>query len=230
MTMFRFTTQLISTGCLIVLVCAGCAKQSPPLKTEDNRAKTSQMSSRAGSSASIGQMAPDFELPGLDGRMIQLSELRGRVVVLEWFNPDCPFVKRAHGPGPLADMAKRWTAKGVFWLAINSSGPGKQGHGLDRNRRALTQFQLNHPIALDEDGRIGRLYGAARTPQLYVIGKDGRLAYRGALNNMPFGELTEPGASARHYVDLAIAAVLANQPVKWAQTKPWGCSVKYARP
>ena len=230
------TLRMMSVAALAAIGCSKPASQPTPTKTSERPRATAPASptptgggAARRSAAEIGAPAPDFSLPGVDGQRHKLSALRGSVVVLEWFNPDCPFVKRAHVEGPLQDMAKRWQARGVKWLAINSSAPGKQGHGLQRNRDALGLYGLSHPLLLDEKGAVGRLYGAARTPQAYVISKDGVLLYAGALNNMPYGELTEPGAEPKHYLQQALAASLAGKPVKVASTKPWGCSVKYAK-
>ncbi len=179
--------------------------------------------------AKVGGYAPDFELPGVDGQTLRMSSYKGRVIVLEWFNPDCPFVKNAHTKGPLKDMARKWQAKGVFWIAINSGAKGKQGHGLERNKRAVEEYGLDHPVLLDELGVVGRSYGADHTPHLVVIDGLGKIQYLGALDNLPFGELTEPGAKPTHYVDDAIEAVLRGQAAPVAKTASWGCSVKYAK-
>lgn len=175
----------------------------------------------------IGDAAPDFTLTDLDGKPFQLASQRGKVVVLEWFNPDCPYVKHAHKEGTLSDGAGRWQQKGVVWLAINSGAPGKQGTGKERNLAARTEYNLGHPIALDEDGKVGKLYGATRTPELFVINAEGKLVYHGAAYQMPDGgEALTP--ETPRWLDAALDAVLAGKPVVEAQTKPVGCSVKYA--
>jgi len=178
-------------------------------------------------SAAIGQPAPDFALPAADGSTVKLSELKGRRVVLEWFNPECPFVKQAHGDGALKDLAARTTATGAVWLAINSGAPGKQGHGPELNQQAAVTWTMTHPILLDETGAVGHAYGASNTPHLYVIDERGVLVYRGALDNAPMGE-TEGGPRVAHFED-ALAAVAAGKPVAAPETRAWGCSVKYAK-
>jgi peroxiredoxin len=179
--------------------------------------------------AALGELAPDFTLPDLDGKPVHLADHRGKIVVLEWFNPECPFVKASHLKGSLVDAAKKATESGVVWLAINSGAPGKQGHGVERNREGKAKFNLTHPILLDETGKIGKLYGATRTPHLYVINREGKLVYRGAVDNSPDGEADSPkGGTLVRYVDDAIAAVAANKPVAAADTEAYGCSVKYA--
>jgi len=180
----------------------------------------------ASASAAIGQAAPDFTLPAADGSTVKLSDFKGKRVVLEWFNPECPFVKAAH-EGALKDLAARMTATGVVWLAINSGAPGKQGHGAEINKQAAATWNLSHPILLDETGAVGHAYGASNTPHLHVIDDKGVLAYRGALDNAPMGE-AEGGTRVAHFED-ALAAVVAGKPVAAAETRAWGCSVKYAK-
>lgn len=176
--------------------------------------------------AALGQKAPDFSLHDLDGKNVKLSDFRGKTVVLEWFNPECPFVKKNHGEGPLKDMAKKASDKGVVWLAINSSAPGKQGHGAAVNREGKQQFGLSHPVLLDETGEVGKLYGATNTPHMYVIDPAGVLAYRGAIDNAPDGD--PRGDHFINYVDAALADVSAGKPVATPEIKAYGCSVKYA--
>lgn len=181
-----------------------------------------------GATAAIGQPAPDFTLPTADGKTVKLSDLRGKTVVLEWFNPECPFVKAAHDSGPLKDLAGRTTAApNVAWLAVNSGAPGKQGHGAEVNQAAARTWALAHPILLDETGAVGRAYGATNTPHMFIVDAQGALVYRGALDNAPMGE-PEGGTRVAHFED-ALAAVTAGQPVGSAETRAWGCSVKYAK-
>ena len=185
-------------------------------------------SSNAGSSAGpaqLGQAAPAFTLPDLDGTSHSLSDYAGKITVLEWFNPGCPYVKFSHGEGPLKDQAARVTAGGeVVWLAINSGSPGKQGHGVDTNKAAVSEWSMEHPVLIDESGEVGRAYGAITTPHMYVVDKDGKLVYQGAIDNAPFGKAS---GKVKNFVDLALANVKAGKAVETADTKPYGCSVKY---
>jgi peroxiredoxin len=178
----------------------------------------------------LGAPAPDFELSDLDGKRVKLSSLRGKTVVLEWFNPGCPFVKASHTKGSLVDTAAKLAKEGVVWLAINSGAPGKQGHGLETNREAKETFKLEHPVLLDESGRVGRAYAAARTPHLYVIDKTGVLVYRGAIDNSPDGEGESPtGGKLVNHVSAALADLGAGRPVATPETEAYGCSVKYQK-
>ena len=179
--------------------------------------------------ATVGKPAPEFSLADLDGKPVKLADFKGKVVVLEWWNPECPFVKAAHGRGSLVGLAKRHTDKGVVWLAINSGAPGKQGAGADKSREGAKAFGMSHPVLLDSDGTVGKAYGATNTPHLFVIGKDGALQYRGAIDNSPDGEGASPqGGKLVNHVAQAIDALAAGAAVPVRETKAYGCSVKYA--
>jgi peroxiredoxin len=178
--------------------------------------------------ATLGKPAPDFTATDLSGKAVSLKDYRGKTVVLEWFNPGCPFVQKSHTVGSLVDTAARHSKNGVVWLAINSGAPGKQGHGKETNLEAQKTFKMEHPILMDEAGIIGRAYGAERTPHLYVIDPNGALVYRGAIDNSPDGEKQSPaGGTLVNYVDAALADLGAGRPVAVADTKSYGCSVKY---
>jgi peroxiredoxin len=174
--------------------------------------------------AELGKPAPDFKLKDLNGAEVSLSSFKGKVVVLEWFNPGCPYVKAAHGEGALKDMAKKNPE--VVWLAINSNAPGKEGHGLEANKEGAKGFGMEHPVLLDEDGKVGKLYGAQRTPHMYVVDKDGNLAYRGALDNSGSGIPKDANPYVNHIED-ALKNLAEGKPVATPDTKAWGCSVKY---
>jgi peroxiredoxin len=179
-------------------------------------------------SAVVGKPAPEFALKDLAGKDVKLAAYKGKVVVLEWFNPGCPFVQRSHTVGSLVDTAKRHTKDGVVWLAINSGAPGKQGNAVAMNSEAATKWSLGHPILRDEAGTVGKAYGATNTPNLFVIDKTGTVVYGGAIDNSPDGEGQSPeGGKLVNYVDAALADVAAGRAVQTPVTKPYGCSVKY---
>jgi peroxiredoxin len=181
-----------------------------------------------GAGAAVGKPAPDFELRDLDGKSVKLSSFRGKVVVLEWFNPGCPFVKASHGKGSLKNAAAEATKKGVVWLAINSAAEGKQGFGAEANRAGVKAFGLTHPVLLDEKGEVGHAYGATNTPHIFVIDESGVLVYRGAPDNSPDGEGESPtGGKLVSYVDATLADLAAKRPVGVGETRAYGCSVKY---
>jgi peroxiredoxin len=178
--------------------------------------------------AEIGKPAPDFELRDLEGQTYRLSQFRGKTVVLEWFNPQCPFVKASHNKGSLHGLAEKYTAKGVAWLAINSAAQGKQGFGADANAEGKRKFGLTHPVLMDETGDVGHAYHATNTPHMFVVDDKGVLVYRGAIDNSPDGEGESPqGGSLVNYVVAALDDLAAGRPVKTQQTDPYGCSVKY---
>jgi len=179
--------------------------------------------------AEVGQPAPDFTLTDLDGKVHKLSDHKGKIVVLEWFNPGCPYVVAAHTRGSLVDTAARQSKDGVVWLAVNSGAPGKQGHGVETNRAAVKAWSMPNPVLLDESGSVGKAYGATNTPHMFVVGKDGKLAYKGAIDNSPDGERGSPqGGVLVEYVSAAIADLSSGRPVRTTQTKAYGCGVKYA--
>jgi peroxiredoxin len=186
--------------------------------------------------AAIGLPAPDFALPDTDGKVLKLSSLRGRIVILEWFNPDCPFVRHAHTKGPLKDLAKRVSNDKLIWLSINSNAPGKQGHGVERNRSAKQEYGMTNRLLLDESGKTGQAYGALKTPHLFVINASGLLVYRGGLDNAPIGVVDNdrphapgnPANALERYLENALADLAHNLPVQLADTPAYGCTVKYA--
>lgn len=176
--------------------------------------------------AKVGEKAPDFRLTDTEGKTWQLSELtkEGKIVVLEWFNPDCPWVVKHHmTQKTMSTIAAEYKAKNVVWLAINSGAPGKQGHGLEHNQRARERFEMKMPVLLDETGVVGKAYGARVTPHMYVIDKEGILRYNGAIcSDRSVGNVGD-----RVYVREALDAVLAGETVPTTETRPYGCSVKY---
>ena len=180
--------------------------------------------------AEVGKPAPDFVLKDLDGKDVRLSSFKGKTVVLEWFNPGCPFVDKSHTKGSLKDTAKRYTKTGIVWLAVNSGGEGKQGFGADANRQGAKKYGMDHPILLDSSGAVGKKYGATNTPHIFVIDDKGMLVYRGAVDNSPDGEgESAPDGKLVSYVDESLAAIAAGKAPKTTETKAYGCSVKYGK-
>jgi peroxiredoxin len=174
----------------------------------------------AAMAAQLGQKAPDFTLKDQDGRDVGLAALRGKIVVLEWTNPDCPFVQRHYRAKTMTTLAERFRDRDVVWLAVNST------HDMDAERDRAWRDQQGFPYAILDDhaGTVGRAYGAKTTPNLFIIDRDGRLAYQGAIDDDAAGE---KGAGARNYVAEALADLTAGKPVRLSETKPYGCSVKY---
>ena len=175
-----------------------------------------------------GDAAPDFTLTALDGVEHSLSGYLadGKTVVLEWFNPVCPFIKRHHQQhATMNETFARYADKDVVWLAVNSSAPGKEGHGLELNRGHYKEWGMTFPLLIDEAGTVGRAYGAKTTPHMFVITAEGEVAYAGAIDNeRGFGDL-----GTTNYVADALDAVLAGKAPTTASTDPYGCSVKYGK-
>jgi peroxiredoxin len=219
---------LLASALLIGCNSAAAPAPAPEPKPAAVSADSHTPAAAAGPGVEVGKEAPDFTLKDFDGKTVHLADLRGKTVVLEWFNPDCPFVKASHTKGSLKGLAKRWTDKGVVWLGVDSSGAGKQGHDAESVAAGKKAFEIDHPILVDESGKVGHLYGATNTPHLFVVDPKGVLVYRGAIDNSPDGEGESPtGGKLVNYVDAALSAVTAGKPVETATTKAYGCSVKY---
>jgi peroxiredoxin len=222
-------TRCSFTIALVLALVPGCDRKPTPDALPPPHASASATPQvTTAISAEIGKPAPDFTLSDLDGHPVHLADRRGSVVVLEWFNPLCPFVNKAHTKGSLKGTATRRAATGVVWLAIDSSAPGKQGYEPETIRAAAARFGLAHPILRDETGAVGRAYGATNTPHMFVIDKSGTLVYSGAIDNSPDAEGESPqGGSLVNYVDAAIDDLAAGRPVRTPRTKAYGCGVKY---
>ncbi|MGK3967287.1 thioredoxin family protein [Sorangium sp. So ce118] len=199
------------------------AAQQP--RADAPKAKAAEAPANA-AQAKIGQPAPDFTLPDLDGKPVKLADYKGKTVVLEWFNPGCPFVQLAHRKGGLKDVPAQQTASGVVWLAINSGAPGKQGAGREENVKAKAEFGMGYPVLLDEKGDVGRAYGAQRTPHMVIIDPQGTLVYAGAIDSTKGGE-PEPDEKVTNYVDTALAELAAGKAISTKETEAFGCTVKY---
>jgi peroxiredoxin len=212
------------------LVLAACRSQGAgPDALASSQPAAHANAAPVAAAAEIGRPAPDFDLADLDGKHVKLSDFKGKTVVLEWFNPGCPFVKASHTKGSLKDTAKRAVDKGIVWLAVNSGGPGKQGYGAQANKDGAATFGMTHPILLDESGTVGHLYGATNTPNMFVVDPKGVLVYAGAIDNSPDGEGDSPtDGKLVNYVEQALADLAAGRPVTAPKTRPYGCSVKFA--
>ena len=182
----------------------------------------------AADEAIVGQPAPGFSVTDTDGHTQTLSALRGKFVVLEWFNPECPFVRKHYGSGNMQATQKDATAKGAVWLSVDSAAPGKQGHVTPEQANAFMQAQGGSPtaIVLDPDGTLGHRYGARTTPHLFIIDPTGTVVYTGAIDDTPS---TDPAdvVHATNYVRQALSEAMAGTPVSVPASQPYGCSVKY---
>jgi peroxiredoxin len=183
-----------------------------------------------GSSAAprVGEPAPDFEGVDTRGEVHRLADYRGKIVVLEWTNHDCPFVRKHYGAGNMQDQQREAAAQGVVWLSVISSAPGKQGHVSPQEADELTRKRDAHPdaVILDPEGKIGRSYAAKTTPHMFIIDAAGTLVYMGGIDSISSAN-PDDIPRATQYVRVALQEMAAGKPVSSAVTKPYGCSVKY---
>jgi peroxiredoxin len=177
----------------------------------------------------VGKPAPSFTLPDTNGKTRSLADFKGKFVVLEWYQPDCPFVGKHYKSGNMQSLQKAYTAKGVIWLSIDSSAPGEEGNypAEKLNQIASSDGAARTALLLDPDGKVGRLYGAKTTPDMYIIDPNGALVYEGAIDNKRSTDLADV-KTATNYVKTALDAVLTGKTVPTTATRPYGCSVKYA--
>jgi peroxiredoxin len=225
--------------CLVsLLALTACSRPSTPKpdpattqpgsKADSTQGAAAKQAPVGAAGAEVDKPAPDFTLKDYDGKAYHLADLRGKTVVLEWFNPDCPFVKASHSKGSLKGLARKVSGPQVVWLAINSSAPGKQGNGAERVAAGKKAFDLDHPVLADETGQVGRLYGATNTPHMFVIDAKGVLVYKGAIDNSPDGEGDSPaGGKLVNHVEATLEALAAGKPVPLKETRAYGCGVKY---
>jgi peroxiredoxin len=176
----------------------------------------------------IGSAAPDFSLTDAKGKTHALSQYKGKYVVLEWFNPECPFVKKHYGGRNMQNLQKEFTDKGVAWLTIASNAPGTEGSLSPEQAEKVTSAWKTHETALllDPDGKVGRAYGAKNTPNMVIINPEGKIVYEGAIDSKATPNPADIPSST-NYVKAALDESLAGKPVSNPQTKPYGCSVKY---
>ena len=176
----------------------------------------------------VGSAAPDFSAPDSKGKSQSLSQYKGKFVVLEWFNPECPFVKKHYGSGNMQKLQEEYTGKGVVWLSVDSSAPGAEGNvTAEQGEKIITGWKGHQTaLVLDPDGKIGRAYGAKNTPHMFVINPEGKVVYEGAIDSKRTPNPADI-ASSTNYVKQALDEALAGKAVTTADTKPYGCSVKY---
>jgi peroxiredoxin len=179
-------------------------------------------------SPEVGKRAPDFTLKDLSGEKHELSDLKGKFVVLEWVNFGCPFVRKHYGSENMQKLQKEFVDKGVVWLSICSSAPGKQGNETpDAAKSGFAQFgSAATAYLVDGDGKVGRLYNAKTTPEMYVVNPEGVLIYAGAIDDKPTPDPSTV-AGSNNYVKAALNEATSGKTVSVPSTKPYGCSVKY---
>jgi peroxiredoxin len=176
----------------------------------------------------VGDPAPDFTAADSNGQTHKLSTYKGKYVVLEWHNNQCPFTRKHYESGNMQALQKQWTAKGVVWFTVISSAPGRQGYVTAEQENAYLQKMNAAPTAalLDPTGALGHLYSAKTTPHIIIIGPNGSIDYDGAIDDHPTPDPSDiPGS--RNYVTAALTELMSGKSVSTPVTRPYGCSVKY---
>ncbi len=169
----------------------------------------------------VGQSAPAFTAQTTDGKTVKLSDFAGKVVVLEWYSPDCPFSRKFYSTGKMPEFQKQVIAQGAVWISINSGGKIA-----DLKSSAAADHNAASAVIDDADGKLGKTYGAKTTPHCFVIGKDGKLIYKGAIDNVPSAKSSDIDG-ATNYVLAAVSAAQSGKSPAQTNVKPYGCSVKY---
>lgn len=177
---------------------------------------------------SVGASAPDFTATDSNGQTHHLSDYRGKFVVLEWHNNGCPYVRKHYGSGNMQRLQKEWTAKGVIWLTVISSAPGKQGYVTAEQENEYLKKMDAAPTAalLDPTGQVGRLYSAKTSPHMFIINPQGILIYDGAIDDHPTTDVADIAVS-KNYVSQGLTEAMAGKPLSISTSRPYGCSVKY---
>jgi peroxiredoxin len=169
--------------------------------------------------------APDFSLKNYDGKEYKLADFKGKIVVLAWINPECPFVKYHYEKkSTIKELAEKYKEKKVVWLAINSTN----FHKTEDNKKFAEKNKISHPILDDHSGKVGRAYHATNTPHMFIINADGNFVYNGAIDSAPLGRVPKDKKYV-NYVDKALKELTAGKTVSIARTKPYGCTVKYKK-
>jgi peroxiredoxin len=175
-----------------------------------------------------GTAAPDFSLKDSKGKTHSVSEYKGKYVVLEWFNPECPFVKKHYDSGNMQKLQQEYTGKGVVWLSIDSSSPGAEGSlSPEQAEKTIDSWKTRQTaLLLDPDGKAGHAYGARNTPDMVIVNPDGKVIYAGAIDSIKSTHATDIPKST-NYVKSALDEAMAGKPVSNPTTQPYGCGVKY---
>jgi hypothetical protein len=178
--------------------------------------------------ARVGEPAPNFTAIDTNGQTHRLSDYAGKFVVLEWHNRGCPYTQKHYNTGNMENLQREWTGRGVIWLTVISSAPGKQGFVTASDENAYIKQVNAAPTAvlLDASGTLGHLYDAKTTPHMFIINPQGTLIYNGAIDDKPTADRSDI-TGAKNYVSAALGEALAGKPVTTPSTRPYGCSVKY---
>jgi peroxiredoxin len=199
-------TKILLTALTTVIATALYAVDSPP----------------------VGSAAPNFSATDSNGKNVSLADYKGKYVVLEWFNPECPFVKKHYGSGNMQKLQENFTSKGVTWLTIDSSAPGKEGSlKPDQANKTVANWKVHSTaFLLDPDGKVGKTYGAKNTPHMFVINPEGKVIYEGAIDSKASPN-PDDIPSSTNYVKVALEESMAGKQVSTPSSRPYGCSIKY---
>jgi peroxiredoxin len=209
-------TVVLTITLALILVFPGCQKKAPqPQSREPNQAEvpTSQT-----------LKAGDLVLVDHEGREVRLSDHADKIIVLEWMNYDCPFVKPHYESGSMANISAKYANNNVDWFAVNSTNYAT----VETNKAWADKYNVPYPILDDHEGKLGKAYSATNTPHIYVIDTNGQIVYSGAIDNAPLGKLPEGQSEYVNYVDKVLAELISGKAVTLPETKPYGCTVKYA--
>lgn len=220
--MYRLKTFGFSILCVLVLAVYGWQANTAAAANHDHKHHPDADQKKAKPQARI---ATDFTLADLDGKEISLSDYKGKYVILEWFNYDCPFVVYHYETvTTMVDIAKNHKDNNVHFLSINSTNY----QTVDDNKKFAEKHGMFWPILDDRAGKVGRAYDAKRTPQMFIIDPNGVILYEGAIDNAPLGKVPD-GQEKVNYVEKALSEILAGEPVSTPRTKEYGCTVKYGK-
>ena len=212
----------VAVAALVIVLAARAATVAGCAGVQD------RFAGRIGACGQSWPAAPTFTGKDSQGKTVSLSEYRGKYVVLEWTNRDCPFTKKQYDSGNMQALQKEWTGKGVVWLTVLSSAKNEDGYLDAAGENAQIERVHADPTAaiLDPSGEIGKLYGAKTTPHMFIIDPQGKLIYAGAIDDKATTDVADV-KGAKNYVSAALTEAMAGQPVQVASTRPYGCSVKY---
>lgn len=222
------------TVIVILSFVAGCGKEPPkqsrtsvpqvPETVQSNTPAPTEntITPMIQEGAKTAQAALEFTLKDQTGKDARLSDYAGKIVVLEWINPDCPFVQAHYKAKTMVNLAEKYAVKGVVWLGVNSTNSATE----TINKAFADAHSLPYPVLDDHAGTVGRLFGAKTTPHLFILDSKGQIVYQGAIDNAPMGKVAE-GQKPVNYVDQVLSELLKGTPVSLARTDPYGCSVKY---
>lgn len=176
----------------------------------------------------LGKPAPDFAAADTTGKTVTLADFKGKLVILEWSNHQCPYVRKHYGAGNMQKTQEAARALGVTWITIISSAPGEQGHvnAAEANKLTTERSAKPHHVVLDPKGQIGRLYSARVTPHMFIIGADGKLLYKGAIDSIRSSRQSDI-ANAKNYVTAALGEIKAGKPIADTDTVAYGCTIHY---